>query len=303
MASEQDIQSAAIMAATRPSTLSGRIYKGITNFIKRKPLGAVGAGIILVMIVLALAAAIITSNDPLKMHFRDALQSPNGEYWLGTDDFGRDMWSRIVYGAQISLYVGFFAIAIGSGVGGLLGLASAYYGGKVDIILQRLMDTVMSIPTLIMALAIMASLGQGLNNVVLAIGVVQIPRANRIVRSQALSVKQSEFALAAQAIGATDLRIMLLHIMPQCVAPWLIIATAGLGTAIISEASLSFLGLGIPAPEPSWGGMLSGRGRDYYSVAPWMAIWPGLAISLAVYGFNLFGDAIRDVLDPRLRGS
>ena len=285
MASEQDIQSAAIRAATRPSTLSGRIYKGITNFIKRKPLGAVGAGIILVMIVLALAADIITSNDPLKMHFRDALQSPNGEYWLGTDDFGRDMWSRIVYGAQISLYVGFFAIAIGSGVGGLLGLASAYYGGKVDIILQRLMDTVMSIPTLIMALAIMASLGQGLNNVVLAIGVVQIPRANRIVRSQALSVKQSEFALAAQAIGATDLRIMLLHIMPQCVAPWLIIATAGLGTAIISEASLSFLGLGIPAPAPSWGGMLH-QGRQFMEIAPWVAVFPGLAIMIAVLSFN-----------------
>jgi peptide/nickel transport system permease protein len=303
MATEQDVQSAALRSAGRPQSLVGRIFKSVITFIKRKPLGAVGGGIIVIMVSIALLAPIITFNDPLKMHFRDALEAPSLTYWLGTDDFGRDMWSRIVHGARISLYVGFFAIAIGSGLGGLIGLASAYYGGKVDIIIQRIMDTMMSIPTLIMALAIMASLGQGLNNVVLAIGIVQIPRANRIVRSQALSVKQSEFALAARAIGATDVRIMLLHIMPQCVAPWLIIATAGLGTAIISEASLSFLGLGIPAPEPSWGGMLSGRGRDYYSVAPWMAIWPGLAISLAVYGFNLFGDAIRDVLDPRLRGS
>ncbi len=278
------------------------MLKGTRNFIVRKPLGAVGAAIILLMTALAVLAPVI-AGDPLKLNILDALESPSGKYLLGTDDFGRDLWSRIVNGAQISLIVGFSAVALGSGTGGVLGLISAFYGGKVDIIVQRAMDTLMSIPTLILALAIMASLGTGLMNVVLAIGIVQIPRANRIVRSQAFAVKQSEFALAARSIGAGDVRIMALHIFPQCVAPWLIIATAGLGTAIISEASLSFLGLGVPPPEPSWGGMLSGRAREFYAVAPWLAIWPGVAISLAVYGFNLFGDAVRDVLDPRLRGT
>ena len=299
MAAQQEAEQ---VVAYRQTALAPRVLKSIRNFIVRKPLGAVGAFIILIMVVLAILAPVI-AGDPLKLRIVDALASPSGEYWLGTDDFGRDLWSRIVYGAQISLIVGFAAVAFGSGTGGTLGLVSAFYGGKVDIIIQRAMDTLMSIPTLILALAIMASLGQGLFNVVLAIGIVQIPRANRIVRSQAFAVKQSEFALAARSIGASDVRIMALHIFPQCVAPWLIIATAGLGTAIISEASLSFLGLGVPPPEPSWGGMLSGRAREFYAVAPWLAIWPGVAISLAVYGFNLFGDAVRDVLDPRLRGT
>jgi peptide/nickel transport system permease protein len=165
------------------------------------------------------------------------------------------------------------------------------------------MDSMMSIPTLILALTIMAALGQSLNNVVIAIAIPEIPRANRIVRSVALSVKESEFVLAARALGASDRRIILQHLLPQCVAPWLIIATAALGGAIISEASLSFLGLGVPPPEPSWGSMISGRVRNYFVIAPWLAIWPGVAISLAVYGFNLFGDALRDVLDPRLRGT
>ena len=286
----------------RQSAFVPRTLKSVRNFTVRKPLGAIGAFIILIMAALAILAPVI-AGDPLKLNILSALEGPSTEHLLGTDDFGRDLWARIVHGARISLIVGFAAVAFGSGTGGTLGLISAFYGGKVDIIVQRLMDSLMSIPTLILALAIMASLGQGLFNVVLAIGIVQIPRANRIVRSQAFAVKQSEFALAARAIGAGDARIMALHIFPQCVAPWLIIATAGLGTAIISEASLSFLGLGVPPPEPSWGGMLSGRAREFYSVAPWLAIWPGVAISMAVYGFNLFGDAVRDVLDPRLRGT
>ncbi len=299
MAAQQQAEQA---VAYRQSGAFARMSKSVRTFIVRKPLGAIGAFIILFMVALAVLAPVI-AGDPLKLSITSSLEGPSGEHWLGTDDFGRDLWSRIVHGAQISLIVGFAAVALGSGTGGALGLISAFYGGKVDMLIQRLMDTLMSIPTLILALAIMASLGQGLFNVVLAIGIVQIPRANRIVRSQAFAVKQSEFALAARSIGAGDVRIMAFHIFPQCVAPWLIIATAGLGTAIISEASLSFLGLGVPPPEPSWGGMLSGRAREFYSVAPWLAIWPGVAISLAVYGFNLFGDAIRDVLDPRLRGT
>jgi len=279
-----------------------RMVVNIANFCVKKPLGAVGGGIILLMAMLAIFAPYI-APDPLEWTFSERLIGPSAGHWFGTDDVGRDTWSRVINGARISLYVGFLSVGFGSGIGGMIGIVSAYYGGKTDMALQRLMDAWMSFPTLILALTIMSALGTGLNNVVIAIGIVQIPRANRVVRSQALAVRQSEYALAAQSIGASDIRVMALHILPQCVAPWLIIATAGLGTAIISEASLSFLGMGVPPPEPSWGGMLAGRGRSYWYLAPWMAIFPGLAISIAVYGFNLFGDAIRDVLDPRLRGT
>ena len=303
MATEQDIASAAIRAATRPNTLLGRIWRSSINFIKRKPLGAAGAFIIVFMIALAVLFPFITFFDPLAWSIREKLQAPSMVHYLGTDEMGRDLWARVVLGAQVSLMVGFGAVAMGSVSGGLLGIISAFYGGRVDAIIQRFMDALMAIPTLILALAIMAALGQSLFNVIVAVGLVQMPRANRVVRAQAMSVKESEYALAARSIGAADIRIMMLHILPQCTAPWLIIATAGLGTAIISEASLSFLGLGIPPPQPSWGGMLSGNARNYYAIAPWLAIWPGLAISLAVYGFNLFGDALRDVLDPRLRGT
>ena len=300
MAARQEAEQ--VVSYSQPGLLASRLFKSVRTFVVRKPLGAVGALIILLMFAMAIMAPVI-AGDPIKLNIVDALEPPSTEHLLGTDDLGRDLWSRIINGARISLIVGFSAVALGSGTGGALGLASAFYGGKVDMIVQRAMDSLMSIPTLILALAITASLGTGVFNVILAIGVVQIPRANRIVRSQAFAVKQSEFALAARAIGAGDIRIMAFHIFPQCVAPWLIIATAGLGTAIIAEASLSFLGLGVPPPEPSWGGMLPGRAREFYAVAPWLAIWPGVAISMAVYGFNLFGDAIRDVLDPRLRGT
>jgi peptide/nickel transport system permease protein len=303
MATEQDIQSAALRASARPQTIIGRTIGSIVNFVKKKPLGAIGGFIILIMIALALLFPLITFYDPSAWSIREKLQSPSMLHYLGTDEMGRDLWARVVLGAQVSLMVGFGAVLLGSVTGGLFGLVSAFYGGKVDAIIQRFMDALMAIPTLILALAIMAALGQSLVNVILAVGFVQMPRANRVVRAQAMSVKESEYALAAKSIGAADVRIMMYHILPQCIAPWLIIATAGLGTAIISEASLSFLGLGIPPPQPSWGGMLSGNARNYYAIAPWLAIWPGIAISLAVYGFNLFGDVLRDILDPRLRGT
>jgi len=280
-----------------------RLCKSLAGFTSRKPLGAAGLFIIVLMVLGAAAQPLITFHDPLSWDIPNKTAGPSLSNWMGTDDKGRDLWTRLVLGAQTSLFVGFGSVAFGSITGGLFGIVSAFYGGRVDAAIQRTMDALMAIPSLILALAIMAAMGQSLINVIIAVGVVQIPRANRVVRSQALSVNESEYALAAQAIGAGDVRIMLLHILPQCVAPWLIIATAGLGNAIIAEASLSFLGLGVPPPQPSWGGMLSGTGRDYYAVAPWLAIWPGLAITLAVYAFNLFGDALRDVLDPRLRGT
>ena len=292
-----------IIARRGRAALPTRLRRGTTQFLRRKPLGAAGAFIIIMMAVLALAEPLVASHDPLAWSVSEKLSGPSLAHWLGTDEKGRDLWARIVLGAQASLVVGFGAVCFGSVSGAILGIVSAFYGGKVDAVIQRIMDTIMSMPTLILAMAIMAALGQSPFNIVIAVGVPQIPRANRVVRSQALAVKHSEFALAARSVGAGDTRIMALHILPQCVAPWLIIATAGLGTAIISEASLSFLGMGVPPPQPSWGGMLSGTGRIYYATAPWLAIWPGLALSLAVYGFNLFGDALRDVLDPRLRGT
>ena len=282
---------------------TGRLWKSTTEFITRKPLGATGLAIILVMVVMATASPIISFYDPIEWNLSDKLESPSLKHWLGTDEMGRDLWSRMLGGARVSLLVGFASVAFGSTLGGVLGIVSGWYGGKFDQIVQRLMDAMMAIPTLILALAILASLGQSLFNIILAVGIVQIPRANRVVRSQVLAVKESQYVEGAKAIGASNMRIMVAHITPQCVAPWLIIATGALGIAILTEASLSFLGLGVQQPEPSWGGMLSGSARDWFVIAPWMAIWPGVGLSLSVYGFNLFGDAIRDILDPRLRGT
>ena len=278
-------------------------WRVISNFVTRKPLGAFGALIIIIMGLMAVVGPQMTSWDPLEWNLTSKLEWPSGEHWLGTDEMGRDLWSRMMSGARISLLVGFASVAFGSGAGGVVGVVSGWYGGKVDNSIQRIMDALMSIPTLILAMAITAALGTNLVNIIIAIGIVQIPRANRVVRSQVLAVKESQYVDSARSIGAGNLRIMVQHIAPQCVAPWLIISTGALGIAILTEASLSFLGLGVPQPEPSWGGMLTGPVRDWFILYPYLAIWPGLALSLAVYGFNLFGDAIRDVLDPRLRGT
>ena len=303
MAIQQEGTGRTVAAAVTRQVPSGRLWKAASDFVTHKPLGAAGLFIILTMIVMASAGPWITFYDPIEWNLQDKLVGPSLDHWLGTDQMGRDLWTRMMMGARVSLLVGFASVAFGSGLGGILGVVSGWYGGKVDQITQRLMDSLMSVPTLILALAVTAALGQSLFNIIIAIGLVQIPRANRVVRSQVMAVKESQFVEAARAIGAGDVRIMVSHITPQCVAPFLIITTGALGIAILTEATLSFLGLGVPPPEPSWGGMLSGPARDYFVQAPWMAIWPGLGLSLAVYGFNLFGDGLRDVLDPRLRGT
>ena len=298
------------IAESTPS-LPVRILSASLSFMKRRPLAAAGIFIIILMCLMAILADFVTWYDPIDWRLGDKLsppltvsdKEPFSTFLMGTDDKGRDIWAQIAVGAQVSLMVGFLSVAFGSGFGGVLGVVSAWFGGKTDQIIQRAMDALMSIPTLILALAVTSVLGQTIENIIIAVGVVQIPRANRVVRAQALTVKETQYVDAARAIGANNIRIMAQHITPQCVAPFLIIATSALGIAVLTEASLSYLGLGVPPPRPSWGGMLSGAARDYFILAPWMAIWPGLGLSLAVYGFNLFGDGLRDALDPRLRGT
>lgn len=279
----------------------GDAWTRLAQFAKGKPLGALGGMVVLALVLIALLAPVLTTTDPVAQDADSILLSPGVDHWLGTDNLGRDLWSRIAHGARVSLGVGFVSIALGSAIGGLAGLAGGYYGRLADAVLQQVSDALMSFPTLVLALGIVAILGASVTNVVVAIALVQAPRVARVVRSQALAVKSREYVVASRLLGAGNVHVMAKHVLPQCIAPFIVIFTNALGIAIVLEASLSFLGLGVPAPEPSWGGMLAGPGRDYFNVAPWMAIWPGLAISLSVYGFNLLGDALRDVLDPRQR--
>jgi peptide/nickel transport system permease protein len=273
----------------------------LARFAKGKPLGALGGVVVLALMLIALLAPVLATTDPVAQDANNILLSPGAGHWLGTDNLGRDLWSRIAHGARVSLGVGFVSIALGSAIGGLAGLVGGYYGRLADAVLQQVSDALMSFPTLVLALGIVAILGASATNVVVAIALVQAPRVARVVRSQALAVKSTEYVAASRLVGAGSVHIMVRHVLPHCLAPFIVIFTNALGIAIVLEASLSFLGLGVPAPEPSWGGMLAGPGRDYFNVAPWMAIWPGLAIALSVYGFNLLGDALRDVLDPRQR--
>jgi len=223
-------------------------------------------------------------------------------YPLGTDDFGRDILSRLIYGARISMLIGLGAVAISTVLATLLGVLSGFYGGKVDTILQRCIDTLMAFPGLVVLLTIMAILGQGLGNVILALGIGGTAGNARIIRSAVLTVKENVYIEAARALGCRDWHLIRRYILPNIAAPIMVVATLGLGVAILAESSLSFLGFGVPPPTPSWGGMLSGSGRTYMLKAPWMVIFPGIALSLAVFGFNMLGDALRDLLDPKLRG-
>jgi peptide/nickel transport system permease protein len=274
----------------------------VVKFIRTKPLGAAGAFIILGMLIVAALAEVLAPYDPYQADYSAQFARPSPLHWLGTDEFGRDLMSRIMYGARIALFVGFTASIIGCTIGGLLGVTSAYLGGRVDLFLERLMDILLAFPQLILALAIASILGPAVQNVVIAISIPIIPRAARVVRSTALSVKENVYVEAVGALGAPQWRIVLRHIVPNVVAPYIILLTAQLGAAILAEAALSYLGLGAAEPTPSWGLMLSGSALSYAEKAPWIPLFPGIAISLGVFGFNLFGDSLRDVLDPKLRG-
>jgi peptide/nickel transport system permease protein len=274
----------------------------VGRFVRRKPMGVVGALIICLLVVLALFADRIAQSNPYQVRAMQRFQAPGGLFWLGSDDFGRDVFSRVVYGARISLQIGLSAVLLGTSIGALAGLISGYFGDRTDLVIQRFMDALMAFPTLVLALAVVAALGSSLVNVILAVAFTLIPTANRVVRSVALSVRETTYVMAAQALGGSQWRLVFVHVLPNCFAPYVIIATANLGTAILAEAALGFLGLGVPPPTPAWGSMLSGAAQGHLFRAPWMAIYPGVAISLAVFGFNMLGDAIRDVLDPKLRG-
>ncbi len=276
-------------------------YVVFVTLCRKQPLGAAGLGVVIIMIIMAIFAPWITAYDPVLNSFEHMLVPPDGDFWLGTDQFGRDIFTRIVYGAQTALFVGFAASTIGSVAGLVLGVASAYFGGWFDLIFQRVMDVFMAFPLIILALAVVATLGPGTENVIIAITIPFIPQCARVVRSNALAIREIPYVDAARALGFGHARIILRHMVPNVMAPFLILFTAFVGQAILLEASLSYLGMGVQEPTPAWGLMLQGGAEEYAESAPWVAVWPGVAISLAVFGFNLFGDAVRDTLDPKLR--
>ena len=273
----------------------------VWQFCRRNPLGAAGGFVVIVMLLMAAFADLVTVYDPTRNNFGAMLEPPSADYWLGTDQFGRDLYTRIVYGARTALLVGFFSAFVGATIGLILGVASAYFGGRFDLLFQRFMDVLMAFPLIILALAVVSIFGTGTFNVILAITIPFIPRCARVVRSSALAVREMPYIDAARACGFGHTRIVLRHMVPNVMAPYLIMITAFVGQAILIEASLSFLGLGVQEPVPAWGLMLRGGAQDYAESAPWVAVYPGIAISLAVFGFNLFGDSLRDWLDPKMK--
>ena len=269
---------------------------------QRHMLGTIGLIIMVMFVSVAALADVICRFSPLAVDSAHALAAPNTLHWMGTDSFGRDVWSRIVHGARISLAVGIGSTALGSSIGVMIGLASGYLSGWVDLAFQRVTDILQALPLLVLALVMTAALGPTLPNVILAIAIPLIPTVARVIRANTLALRELPFVEAAKSIGMSETRIALRHVLPNTLAPLIVLATAQLGSAILTEASLSFLGLGIPEPYPSWGRMLSESAAEYVRTAPWLVIFPGLAISLAVFGTNLLGDALRDILDPRQRG-
>ena len=273
------------------------------RFVRRKPLGALGGVIVLGMLVMAVFAERIAPYSYDETIRGARMNPPSATHWLGTDNLSRDMWSRVVYGARVSITVGFLTVGLAVLLATAIGVSSAYFGGAWDLLVQRVVDAWLSFPYLIIILSVMAVLGPGLGNVVVSLAVLIAATNSRVIRGATLGVMQATYVEAARAMGCGHGRIILRHLLPNVAATVIILATIGLGATILAESALSFLGFGVPPPHPSWGGMLSGSGRTYMFRAPWMAVWPGVAISLAVFGFNMRGDALRDVLDPRLRGS
>jgi peptide/nickel transport system permease protein len=290
--------------ARRPErSRAAAIGRALWLFGKKKPIGALSGLVVLAMLLMAVFAEAIAPYGYDEAVRGARMKAPGAAHWLGTDNLSRDIWSRIVYGARISITVGFATIGLGTLAATALGVSSGYFGGKYDLVVQRIVDAWMSFPYLIIILSVMAVLGPGLLNVILALSIIVAATGSRVIRGATIAVAQNQYVEAARAMGCGHLRIVLRHILPNVTATIIILATIGLGGIILAESALSFLGFGVPPPYPSWGSMLSGSGRTYMYRAPWMAVWPGVAISLAVFAFNMLGDALRDVLDPRLRGA
>ncbi|MBV9827760.1 MAG: ABC transporter permease [Alphaproteobacteria bacterium] len=277
------------------------VWATIVRFLRRQPVGTLGIVLVLLFGLAGIFADFLSPYNPTANDFAAMTEAPSWAHWLGTDQLGRDLLSRILYGSRTAFIVGLTS-AVAGGISGLvLGVSSAYFGGRVDLVLQRVLDIVISFPLIIMALAVVSIFGTGVQNVILAITIPLIPRCSRIVRSSALAIRAVPYVDAARALGYGHSRIIMRHMVPNVMGPFLVIITASVGQAILAEASLSYLGLGVQEPVPAWGLMLQGGAEEYATTAPWIAIFPGLAIMLTVFGINLFGDALRDVLDPKLR--
>jgi peptide/nickel transport system permease protein len=270
---------------------------------RRKKIGLASLLAIVLLLILALAGPLLATHDPLENNMRAVLAAPSSQHFFGTDSNGRDVYSRILYGARISVFIGFTVVLVAATAGALIGTLSAYAGGALDFSMQRVVDAVMAIPGLVLLLALVSVMQPSIPTLIVALSIAFLPGVIRVVRAEVLVVRECDYAMAARALGASSLRIMLRHVLPNVMAPLIIMATVTVGAAIMAEASLSFLGLGIPPPHPTWGNMLSGPGRQYMTVAPWLVLAPGLAITITILSFNMLGDALRDILDPRLRGA
>jgi peptide/nickel transport system permease protein len=295
--------SAPTVAPPAPPSRWRRSTRSLATFIRRAPMSAFWGLVALAIVFTAVAAPVLAPHDPLKSNFRAMTKAPNAKNYLGTDQIGRDTLSRVIWGSRTSLTVAFFAVLLGTTLGALWGLACGFFGGRFDIASQRAIEFMQSFPDLVLAMAIAMALGAGTGTVIVAIAITRIPFGGRVIRAVALSLKELPFVEAARGLGASNMRLMFRHILPQCIAPFLILATTHLGVAIIIEASLGFLGVGIPPPTPTWGNMLSDALNSGLVPPWWLVLFPGLAITVTVLAFNLLGDGIRDLLDPRLRGS
>lgn len=303
MSATDPAAAARVAAAVAPPSSLARAGAWLRSFAHRSPISAFWGVVAVLIVLIAIFAPLIAPSDPLQANFRMMSKPPNEAALFGTDQVGRDVLSRVIHGSQTSLLVAVAAVLLGTTLGALWGLACGYFGGKFDMVSQRIIEFMQSFPDLILAMAIAMALGAGTWTVILAIAITRIPFGGRVIRSVVLSVKEMPFVEAARGLGASHVRLMFRHILPQCIAPYLILATAHLGVAIIIEASLGFLGVGIPPPTPTWGNMLADSLNAGLVPPWWLVLFPGLAITLTVLAFNLLGDGIRDMLDPRLRGS
>ena len=274
----------------------------LTRLVKEKPLGTVGGIITLLLLLTGIFADFVAPYEMNQTHISERLSAPSARFWLGSDNVGRDVLSRVIFGARVSVIVGIAASTLATIISAILGTISGYFGGKLDLIVQRIVDAVLSMPGLIILMSVISIIGPGIWQVIIVIGLTWGITGSRIIRSAVIGIKENVYVQAAEATGCSSFRLLARHILPNVMAPMIILFTARMPSVIMTEASLSFLGFGIPPPVPSWGGMISGSGIAYMQQAPWMALWPGLALAIVVYGINMFGDALRDILDPRLRG-